>query len=145
MRIDWSAVGGITSAFAVVLATVELRLSDKRARKSRDDLFETRLVDFQLAQLVSLSEVLGQSGRSVDWLVKVRLRLLPADLLPTLEEWVTAPDERDLAVYKGPYMAALNAAIADGQDGLDWGSWARERVRDEIDAAVEVLLLRRPA
>jgi hypothetical protein len=142
--VDLSTVTGLAgdllAAAAVVLATVELRKSDRRAQQSRQDLIDGRRLDVQLEQLVALHEDLLMGGRVAPHVVRLRVSLLPAGLLPSADMWIQSANPPVASPLKGEFDRDLAAAMAAGAEGLDWSVWVRDRVRVEIDQAIETLL-----
>lgn len=84
MVLAWATVfGAVAAAGAVVVATIELRRSDRRAEESRQDLVEERRIAFLTEQLVALADALSIPGPVAPAQVRVRVRLLPSDMVPT--------------------------------------------------------------
>ena len=135
-----SVVGDVLAAAAVVLATVELRRSDNRAEQSRRDMLRDRQIGFQLEQLVALSEALDEFGANAPARVRLRVRLLPTGLVPAAEQWGQAQDPQATALFRNDFSRDLDEALRSGAPGLAWGDWIRDRVRREIDLAVDGLL-----
>lgn len=85
-------VGDLLAAAAVVLATIELRRSDRRNAEVRLEALAARRTDFYLEQLVALSDGLGIFGASAPEQVKLRSRLLPSGMVPSAEQWTASID-----------------------------------------------------
>lgn len=119
-------------AVPVVLATVELRKSDARAEQSRQDLINERRIDFQVNQLIALALSLGDFGKSSSWEFRWRVKLLPAQLIPTAVDWTgTHADREDSDLW-----ASLMATRSHDED---WGTWIRIRIQVEIESAISEL------
>lgn len=119
---DVVAVSGlIVALLALAVAWVQLtRIREERQR------------NFLLTQLVDLADALQEFGGAAPDRVRVRVRVLPPELLPVARAWV---DEGDR------HPSSLVARFeGEGRDGQGWGNWVRDRVRDEVYAAVAALL-----
>jgi hypothetical protein len=146
--VDFTAVatwiGSLFAAAAVVLATIELRRSDSRAEQSRQDQVAERRAVFLMEQLVALADAMSEPGARAPAGVRVRARLLPPEMVPTAGVWVRS-GQYELAAdaIEKEYVRARDARAADGDGRLEREVWVRERIRDEIDAALDRLLSER--
>ncbi|WP_328667587.1 hypothetical protein OG905_11205 [Streptomyces sp. NBC_00322] len=113
--------GIVIATVAVVVAWVQLRRL--RAERQRN---------FYLTQLVDLADALAEFGGVAPHRVDVRVRVLPPDMVPVARAWVTEGDRAPSRLF-----ARYEAERAAGED---WGTWVRERVREEVNGAVALLL-----
>lgn len=113
--------GIVIAALAVVVAWVQL--TGLRAERQRN---------FYLTQLVDLADALDEFGGVAPHRVDVRVRVLPPDMVPVARTWVTEGDRPPSSLY-----ARYEAERAAGEA---WGTWIRERVREEVNEAVASLL-----
>jgi hypothetical protein len=81
-------LGDVLAASAVIIAALELRRAKRSEERARIAAAEELRRVFEVAQLVALAEVIADFGKSPTWLEEIRIRLLPAWMLPVARRWV---------------------------------------------------------
>jgi hypothetical protein len=81
-------LGNVLAATAVIIASLELRRAKRSEERARLAAAEERRRVFEVAQLVALAEVIADFGKSPTWLEEIRIRLLPAWMLPVARRWI---------------------------------------------------------
>jgi hypothetical protein len=85
-------LGDVLAATAVIVAALELKRAKRSEERARLAVAEEHRRVFEVAQLVALAEVIADFGQSPTWLEEIRIRLLPAWMLPVARRWV---DDRE--------------------------------------------------
>jgi hypothetical protein len=125
-------LGDVLAATAVIIATLELRRAKRSEERARLAAAEERRRVFEVAQLVALAEVIADFGMSPTWLEEIRIRLLPAWMLPVARRWV---DDRE-----GLYNWFVAELLPQHPEGYDFGEWVRRATQTEIRQALDALV-----
>jgi hypothetical protein len=125
-------IGDVLAATAVIFAASELRRAKRSEERARLEAAEERRRVFEAEQLVAFAEVIGDFGKSPTWLEEIRIRLLPAWMLPVARRWV---DD-----WEGLYNWFVAELLPEHPEGYDFGEWVRRTTQIEIRYALDVLV-----